>query len=410
MPNFTKWMQKLEELGYVSYWADLNGKDFGIPQNRERTFMVSILGKDYLYKFPRPIPRKYNLKDFLQDKVPDKYYLSEAMINYLTGINQKESKYDRSSRFMSSLKLTNESGVAGCITTAAGQRVTDNFIVDDIKVVGNYMPSGHNAGRIVDPLGLSPTVMENHGTVTAIVEEQFVAKKYEEFGSVPELFNPYNKTEIKDVAPTQTTQSGSTTSSSTILIREATKDGFKEAEEGDGINISSRMHHQRGNVQKGMSQTLKTTCEVGVCEFTETEAKLFTEDGNVKRYIGSDVIDEFNEGDMATTTFPNGYGHGPRTHKDLSITLNTIDKPVVKKNFKIRKLTPTEAMRLMAFQDIDTQHMYEVGCTDSNIFHCAGDSIIVTCLIGIIAKLFGVGQNDLKQLIYDYIETIRKEE
>lgn len=520
MPNFTKWMQKLEELGYISYWSDLNGKDYGIPQNRERTFMVSILGKEYLYKFPRPISRKYNLKDFLQNKVDDKYYLSEAMIDYLTGVNQKKSKYDRASRFESSLRLTNEENIAGCITTAAGQRVTDNFILDDlyenrekriytedaptlraersglkvgvtddIKVVGNYMPSGHNAGRVVDPQGIAPTVMENHGTVTAIIEEDkensFIKKAYKEFGSVPELFNPYNKTELTDLAPTQTTQSGSTTSSSTVLIRENTIDGFKEATEGDGINISSRMHHQRGNVQKGLSQTLKTTCEVGVCEFddnendldlnikkkycqklidndlveendvinhafasnrieeiekgivriententnnfptvttrvdclgvvvndsefTETEAKLFTEDGHVRRYIGSNQIDKFEEGDMATTTFPNGYGHGPRTHKDLSITLNTIDKPVVKKNLRIRKLTPKEAMRLMGFQDIDADHMYECGLTDSAIFHCAGDSIIVCVLIAIFGKLFGLTQQEIKEIIYGYIETIR---
>ena len=153
------------------------------------------------------------------------------------------------------------------------------------------MPSGHNAGRVVDPIGIAPTVMENHGKVTAIIEDEkdnFVTKAYEEYGSVPEMFNPYNKAEITELAPTQTAQAGSTTSSSAVLIRENTVDGYKEAEEGDGINISSRMHHQRGNVQKGMAQTLKTTCEVGVCEFTETEAKLFTEDGNVRRYIYSE--------------------------------------------------------------------------------------------------------------------------
>ncbi|MCR4661646.1 MAG: DNA cytosine methyltransferase [Clostridia bacterium] len=322
-PNFEKWILRLEQLGYCNFWADLNAKDYGIPQNRERTFMVSILGKDIQYKFPRPIPRKYNLKDFLEESVPEKYYLSEKMINYLTGVNQKQSKYDRASRFESSLKLTNESGVAGCITTAAGQRVTDNF----------------------------------------------------------------------------------------VIVKENTEDGYRIAHEGDGINISSRMHHQRGNVQYGLSQTIKTNCEVGVCEFndsefTETEAKLFTDDGNVYRYIGSDIIDKFEEGDMATTTFPNGYGHGPRTHKDLSITLNTIDKPVVKKNFRIRKLTPKEAMRLMAFQDIDVQHMYESGLTDGAVFHCAGDSLLPTIMIGIFGKLFGLTQERIKQLIYDYINEI----
>lgn len=405
-PNFEKWMLRLEELGYCNFYTDLNAKDFGIPQNRERTFMVSILGENLNYKFPRPIPRKYNLKDFLEDKnkVDKKYYLSQKMINYLTGINQKKSKFDRSSRFESSLKLTNESGVAGCITTAAGQRVTDNFIIDDLY---------ENREKRIFTEDAPTLRAERNGLKVGIVDD-FVTKKYEEYlsengGLVPEFFNPYNKTELTDLAPTQTTQSGSTTSSATILIKENTEDGYRIAHEGDGINISSRMHHQRGNVQYGMSQTLKTTCEVGVCEFSETEAKLFTEDGNIRRYIDSEIIDKFNEGDMATTTFPNGYGHGPRTHKDLSITLNTIDRPVVKQDFRIRKLTPKEAMRLMGFQDIDTEHMYEYDLTDSAIFHCAGDSIVVTCLIAIIGKLFGLEQNQIKEIIYEYIEEIKNE-
>ena len=351
MPNFRKWIHRLEELGYTSFYDDLNAKDYGIPQNRDRCFMVSILGKDLLYKFPRKIGRKYNLKDFLQDNVDEKYYLSQKMVDYCTGINQRQSKYDRGSRFLSSLRLTNEDNVAGCITTAAGQRVTDNFILDDIQVVGNYMPSGHNAGRVVNPKGIAPAVMENHGTVTAILEDKsdsFVAKAYEEFGSVPEMFNPYNKTEIKDVAPTQTTQAGSTTSSATVLIRENTVDGYRVAHEGDGINISSRMKHQRGNVQYGMSQTLKTTCEVGT----------------------------------------------------LEINGNT---------FRIRKLTEKEAGRLMGFQDIDTDRMKESGLGNSALFHVYGDSIVVCVLIGIFAKLFGVGQTEVKQIIEEYIETIKGE-
>ena len=156
MPNFRKWIHRLEELGYTSFYEDLNGKDFGIPQNRERCFMVSILGKDLLYKFPRKIGRKYTLKDFLQDKVDEKYYLSQKMVDYLTGVNQKESKYDRGSVFERNLNPNKD--IAAAVLTTAGQRATDNFILDDIKVVGNYMPSGHNVGRVFSLIATAVTV------------------------------------------------------------------------------------------------------------------------------------------------------------------------------------------------------------------------------------------------------------
>lgn len=73
------------------------------------------------------------------------------------------------------------------------------------------------------------------------------------------MFNPYHECEIKDIAPTQTTTCGSTTSTSTILIKNATKQGYLEATEGDGIDISSRMQYHRGNVQKESIQTITTS-------------------------------------------------------------------------------------------------------------------------------------------------------
>ena len=87
-------------------------------------------------------------------------------------------------------------------------------------------------------------------------------------------------------------------------------------------------------------------------EYTELEKQLFDGWGNIKRYIGSDKIDLFKEGQMATTTFPNGYGHGPRTHNE-SIALNTIDRPSVKMDLRIRKLVPLETMKLMGFERKD---------------------------------------------------------
>lgn len=74
--DFKKWQHKLEMLGYTNYTKVLNAKDFGIPQNRERVFMISILGKHNPYEFPQEFDNGLRLKDFLEDEVEEKYYIS----------------------------------------------------------------------------------------------------------------------------------------------------------------------------------------------------------------------------------------------------------------------------------------------------------------------------------------------
>lgn len=85
--HFAKWIEKLEQLGYKNKWQVLNAKDYGIPQNRERCFMVSILG-DYYYDFPKTIPRKLSLKDMLEKEVDEKYYLSDNQLVYAFDCNR----------------------------------------------------------------------------------------------------------------------------------------------------------------------------------------------------------------------------------------------------------------------------------------------------------------------------------
>lgn len=75
MPDFRKWLDFLESLGYVNYWQDLNAKNYGVAQNRERCFMFSFLG-EYNYKFPNPIPLTKRLKDYLEEDVDEKYYIN----------------------------------------------------------------------------------------------------------------------------------------------------------------------------------------------------------------------------------------------------------------------------------------------------------------------------------------------
>lgn len=124
--DFNKWQLRLEELGYKNYWKDLIATDYGIPQTRNRTFMVSILG-DYNYTFPKPKPLKLKLKDMLEDNVPEKYYLSESMKKY---IFSEDDKYKVNKN---SLQLNRE--IACSKTTREGwtRADTSDYIVVKIK-------------------------------------------------------------------------------------------------------------------------------------------------------------------------------------------------------------------------------------------------------------------------------------
>jgi len=73
------WLDALEHMGYTNYHKILNAKDYGIPQNRRRCFMLSILG-EYSFSFPKKMPLRYLLKDFIYKKVDEKYYLSDDLV------------------------------------------------------------------------------------------------------------------------------------------------------------------------------------------------------------------------------------------------------------------------------------------------------------------------------------------
>lgn len=73
--EFQRWIDFLSGLGYKSTWHDLNAKDFGVPQQRVRTFMFSILDGSYSYVWPKPIVLEKRLKDILEDHVDEKYYI-----------------------------------------------------------------------------------------------------------------------------------------------------------------------------------------------------------------------------------------------------------------------------------------------------------------------------------------------
>lgn len=186
--DFDLWRKKLESLGYSNYAQLLNAKNYGIPQNRNRCFMVSILG-DYFYEFPKKQKLKLKLKDMLEENVDEKYYLSEKMVEYIKADNNKWTGNNNHSYI--------NKKIASTINTNEGSRRCDasNYVSDEV---------GENYN------------LKNDG------------------GGIP--------------------------------IKNNTAKGYLIANKGDGIDISSRMKKHRGTVQKGMAQTIKTQCEVGVID------------------------------------------------------------------------------------------------------------------------------------------------
>lgn len=106
LPMFNLWKEELEKLGYVNFAQVLNAKDYGVPQNRERIFLVSIRREEAgfaggtglcetrtepRYYFPKPFPLERWLKDVLEDEVDEKYYLSDKMVEYFERVNEDKS-------------------------------------------------------------------------------------------------------------------------------------------------------------------------------------------------------------------------------------------------------------------------------------------------------------------------------
>lgn len=318
-PQFDAWINWLDLIGYNTYYKVLNGKHYGIPQNRERIFAISIR-KDVDakgYTFPEQISLEMRLKDVLEKNVDEKYYLPDDRIEKIlnsTFIQEKKriqttdvcdtllardykdpkcvpveelnpirlgGLYDDEDGKHQAGAIWDKDAISPTLDTMQGGN-RQPYIVDEIKVVGNYMPSNHDASRVVDIDGIAPTVKENHGTVTAIAEPFIVASRGR---------NPENPSDRTVGAPTEQRLEPNF-SGCTNTLTSVQKDNY--------------------------------VCEP-VAEknlWTETQKKMITEDGNVKRYINSDVVDEFNVGDCADISFPNGYNKANRVFEGYSPAIN----------------------------------------------------------------------------------------
>lgn len=128
-PLFDEWCKYLESLGYKNFYKVLNAKDYGVPQNRERVFMISIRDDNVLYQFPNEINLDTKLGDYLENDVDEKYYLSTKLINCFTDMKNRNGIL-RGLQFQPKLIFKDE--IARTITTRAGTRPCDNFIVEPV--------------------------------------------------------------------------------------------------------------------------------------------------------------------------------------------------------------------------------------------------------------------------------------
>jgi|SRR6478736_2043724 len=275
-------MPHVESVPYHIYYKVLNAKEHGVPQNRERIFIIGIRDdEDDIFSFPNPIPLEKRLKDVLEkpedfesfevySEYMEKYFLSENMIECLLATNIKHEAKGNGFKF--ECKSFND--IANSVTTKAGQRGTDNFISEEIIQLNDPI---HSNDRVYSEEGISPTL----NTMQGGNRQPFVqvSDEYKILGYTRDSKGKVVSRHEKEFAGTITTSSGGGGSTDQfIVINSNTKKGFEtaEEEEEDSINFSvPTSKTRRGRVGKQVSQTLDTQCNQGI--YTRKRIRRLTE-------------------------------------------------------------------------------------------------------------------------------------
>jgi DNA (cytosine-5)-methyltransferase 1 len=277
---------------YHLYWKVLNAKEHGVPQNRERVFLVGIRDdQDNVFRWPLEEHLTKRLKDVLEDDVDDKYFLSEKMLQYIE---------NRSDNFNNGkINYRSENDYATTITKSSGSL----DISDNIIKIGTWRTHEDGKGFREIEDGNCPTI------------------------------------------PARAREDGS--GQPVIKINSATSKGYEEATEGDSINFSvPNSETRRGRVGKGVAQTLDTACNQGVMIVkngrSEEEKKRRREHRQKTGKDSGSFKDKnllLKQQEYADTILANA---------------NPQKEGLIAENYKIRRLTPRECFRLMDFPDTFT--------------------------------------------------------
>ena len=254
--NFDNYLNEMEQLGYKNYYQVLNAKDYGIPQNRERVFTISIRNdienemffRGKMFEFPPKQELKLKLKDMLEDEVDDKYYLSEKTINFFYKNEQIQKEKGNGFRF----GVSDGNVIAKAVTTRAGSRMDDNFLKIKNNTKKGYLKAYEGDGIYTNTSNKRGTVQ--HGmiqTLTTFQDKGVVVKN--------KIVDDRDKgwgIKISDICPTQrATRSGIKYIDDDLHIRKLTPKecwrlmGFsnEDFEKASKVNSNTQLYKQAGN-------------------------------------------------------------------------------------------------------------------------------------------------------------------
>lgn len=446
-PYLKEWIRFLEWQGYSNYTKVLNAKDFGVPQNRERVFMVSILG-EVSFHFPKPFTLEKRLKDVLENDVDESFYLSEKVVNTFLARNEKNKAKGNGFKF----EPTMGDVIASSILTNAGSRDCDNYVY----VVGNTNPSGHGMnGNVFDSNGLCPTLTTNKGEGPRILEsvptgfsskeKKYGNKRVQSLvdsgkisGHEVQFLDAYNQT-VSDICGTiKTTVDSSCLSfisepiNQALIIKQATKKGYIEIPPGGVFDASyPESLTRRGRVQDNgkVSPTLTAGGEPPcLYEGMEQKCVAYTRDskGKVISRRLSDIANTVHGstgcggstdcfvaepkiiqvGNLADEKGFKNPQRG-RVYNQIGISPNidtmgggNLQPKIIEDfaNYRIRKLTPRECFRLMGVSEKDIDNIQKSGISKTQQYKMAGNSIVVDVLYHIFRKMFVDTKDENKQL------------
>ena len=291
-------LASLEGAGYNNYWKVLNAKDFGIPQNRERVFIISIRKDidDGKFVFPNGFPLEKRLKDMLEDEVDEKFYISNSQLENL--VRNGNNNCNPSGKGMNG-KVHN-GDVAPTLTTNKGEgpKIAEpSFVNGDIcktvRASGHGSLDRHSWDMVSEPFiaasrgrnpqnpsdrtpgapteqRLEPNTQGIANTLTTVQKDNYVVEPQmiqvgQMYGTDREPNPQAGRIYSADgISPTMDSCSGGNRMPK-VLVREATKKGYAEAYEGDSINLEQpNSKTRRGRVGGGVANTLTTSPQQGV--------------------------------------------------------------------------------------------------------------------------------------------------
>ena len=373
-PGYEKWLEILTSLGYTNYSKVLNAKDYGIPQNRERVFCISILG-DEDFKFPEKQVLETRLKDILEHNVDEKYYLSNDRVKQLVGIVRNWGVKGKTV-FDSSINNPKEKEVANCITTKqrgiTNRRGEGNVVVEPELIqthkLNNDKRDTPERYRVFDKKGLSPTLNTCIDEVDNEPRPILTHKRYRKNRNMPSEYRVFDD---KGLSPTITC--GHQPCVSINLPAIAASRGRKK---------DDKYIQQLEFNKNGISNTLTTVEKDNYLVTSDSNKSIPIKNGTKKGYL------EVHQGDGIDLINPTCNNRRGRVQKDCSQTLTcNNDRRVVTDDFSIRKLTPLEFWRLMGIDDKDFYKAKKVN-SDSQLYKQAGNAIVVDVLAAIFMQLF----------------------